>query len=139
MKSAAPTIRSIVVRSVVVPLRLPLQTSTTAVETAPLVLIDLQTSAGVTGHAYLFAAGRANLKPIVALVEAMAQMMRVNSEALRAVTESQAESLKSIASARGFFRNATPVPPPDPTRASALARIDPPLLVRTDPVGDAEL
>ena len=75
MKSAALTIRSITVRAVVVPMRLPLQTSTTAVEAAPLVLIDLQTSAGVTGRAYLFAAGRANLKPIVALVEAMAGMV----------------------------------------------------------------
>jgi hypothetical protein len=50
-------------------------------------------------------------------LEAMAQMMRVNSEALRAVTESQAESLKTIASARGFFRNATPpIAVPNPMR-----------------------
>ncbi|MBA3461474.1 MAG: hypothetical protein H0T46_16050 [Deltaproteobacteria bacterium] len=50
-------------------------------------------------------------------LEAMTQMMRVNSEALRAVTESQADWLKSITSSRGFFRNgAPPVPPPEPAR-----------------------
>lgn len=41
-------------------------------------------------------------------LEAMAQMMRVNCEALRAVTESQADWVKSIASAKGFFRNGAP-------------------------------
>lgn len=41
-------------------------------------------------------------------LEAMTQMMRVNSEAMRAIAESQADWVKSIASARGFFRNAPP-------------------------------
>ena len=47
-------------------------------------------------------------------VEAMAQMMRVNSEALRAVAESQADWVKFLASARGYFRNGPPpyLPPP---------------------------
>ncbi|MDQ3341709.1 MAG: hypothetical protein M4D80_41695 [Myxococcota bacterium] len=50
-------------------------------------------------------------------LEAMAQMMRVNSEALRAVTESQADWVKSVASVRGFFRNSAPsLPPPEPPR-----------------------
>jgi hypothetical protein len=49
-------------------------------------------------------------------LETMAQMMRVNGEALRAVTESQADWVKSIASARGFFRNAAP---PTPAERSA--------------------
>jgi hypothetical protein len=44
-------------------------------------------------------------------LEAMAQMMRVNGEALRAVAESQADWVKSIASARGFIRNAAPPAP----------------------------
>ena len=75
MKAASLTIRSLVVRPVVVPMRLPLQTSTGAISTAALVLIDLETSAGITGRSYLFAIGRANLKPIVALVEAMGEML----------------------------------------------------------------
>jgi hypothetical protein len=50
-------------------------------------------------------------------LEAMAQMMRVNSEAMRAIAESQADWVKSIASARGFFRNAPPrYLLPEPTR-----------------------
>lgn len=49
-------------------------------------------------------------------LEAMAQMMRVNSEAMRSLAESQADWVKSIASARGFFRNAPPqYQPPDPS------------------------
>ena len=63
------------VRAVLVPLRLQLQTSTGAVSIAPLVLIDLETTAGITGRAYLFAIGRHNIKPIVALCEAMGEML----------------------------------------------------------------
>ena len=75
MKAESLAIRSVVVRPVVVPMRLPLQTSTGSISTAALVLIDLETSAGITGRSYLFAIGRANLKPIVALVEAMGEML----------------------------------------------------------------
>ena len=60
------------------------------------------------------AAGPQPVSDLRFALEAMAQMMRVNSEALRAVTESQAESLKAIAAVRGFFRNA---PPPVPLQA----------------------
>lgn len=50
-------------------------------------------------------------------LDAMAQMMRVNSEAMRAIAESQADWVKSLASARGFFRNAPPpYSSPEPTR-----------------------
>jgi mandelate racemase len=68
-------IRAIRVRAVVVPMKLPLQTASGAVATAPLVLIDLETTAGLTGRAYLFAIGRPHIKPLVALVEAMAAMI----------------------------------------------------------------
>ncbi len=43
-------------------------------------------------------------------LEAIVQMMRVNGDALRAVAESQADWVKSIASVRGFFRNGAPPP-----------------------------
>ncbi len=68
-------IRRLRVRPVLVPMRLPLQTSTGALRTAPLVLIDLETNAGITGRSYLFAIGPHNLKPMVALVEAMGEMV----------------------------------------------------------------
>jgi len=54
---------------------MPLHTSSGALTSAPLVLIDLQTSTGITGRAYLFAFTRANVKPIAALVEAMGEMI----------------------------------------------------------------
>ena len=76
MKSSKLNILQLRVRPVVVPMRLPLQTSTGAVSTAPLVLIDLETTAGITGRAYLFAIGRQHLPPIVALLEAMGEMIR---------------------------------------------------------------
>jgi mandelate racemase len=68
-------IRKLRVRAVEVPMRLPLQTATGAVSIAPLVLLDLETTAGVTGRAYLFAVAPHNLKPIVALCEAMGEMI----------------------------------------------------------------
>jgi mandelate racemase len=68
-------IRRLRVRAVEVPMRLPLQTSTGAVSIAPLVLLDLETTAGITGRAYLFAFARHNLKPMIALCEAMGEMI----------------------------------------------------------------
>ncbi len=69
------TISGLRVRAVEAPMRLPLQTSTGAISVAPLVLIDLQTNAGITGRSYLFAVSRAHIRPIVALVEAMGEML----------------------------------------------------------------
>ncbi|HYF59914.1 MAG TPA: enolase C-terminal domain-like protein [Burkholderiaceae bacterium] len=73
--SAVSTIRSIRVRPVLAPMRRPLRTGSGAVERAPLLLIDLETSEGVVGRTYLFAISPAHLKPLVALVEAMAAMV----------------------------------------------------------------
>jgi mandelate racemase len=63
------------VRAVVAPMPKPLHTSSGALTTAPLVLIDLETTAGIVGRSYLFAFTRDNLRPIVALVEAMGQLI----------------------------------------------------------------
>jgi mandelate racemase len=52
-----------------------LHTSSGALTTAPLVLVDIETSAGIIGRAYLFAFTRDNLRPIGALVETMGQMI----------------------------------------------------------------
>ena len=69
-------IRSVRVRAVAAPMRRPLATSTGAVTVAPLLLLDLQTDGGITGRAYLFAIGRQNLRPIAAVVEIMAEMLK---------------------------------------------------------------
>jgi mandelate racemase len=68
-------IKSVSVRAVVVPMHRPLMTSTGPVSVAPLLLVDLKTNAGIVGRSYLFAISRAHLKPLAAVVEAMAEMV----------------------------------------------------------------
>jgi len=69
-------IQSIAVRAVTVPMRRPLKTSTGAVSIAPLLLVDLKTNGGIIGRSYLFAISTAHLKPLAAVVEAMAEMVK---------------------------------------------------------------
>jgi mandelate racemase len=69
------TVRSIVVRCVDAPMNMPLHTSSGALTSAPLVLIDLETSAGTVGRAYLFAFARGNLRPIAELAQTMGEMI----------------------------------------------------------------
>lgn len=69
-------IHGIRARAVAAPMRRPLATSTGALSVAPLLLIDLETDAGIVGRSYLFALGKHNLAPIAKLVEAMAEMVK---------------------------------------------------------------
>lgn len=62
-------------RAVNVPLAYPVHTAVGTVGTAPLVLIDLDTNAGVTGHAYLFAYTPVALKSLKQLLDDMAQLI----------------------------------------------------------------
>src|SRR5688572_28005676 len=68
-------IRAIRARGVAAPMKRPLATSTGTVGEAALLLIDLETDAGITGRTYLFGLGRHNLASIARLVEAMAAMV----------------------------------------------------------------
>ncbi|MES1149263.1 MAG: enolase C-terminal domain-like protein, partial [Bradyrhizobium guangdongense] len=68
-------IKRFVARPVIVPMNLPLKTSTGAVAKAPLVLIDCETAQGVRGHAYLFSITPAALKPLTSMVSEMAEMI----------------------------------------------------------------
>ena len=56
-------------------MRRPLQTSTGAVSVAPLLLVDLKTNGGIVGRSYLFAISKSHLKPLAAVLEAMAEMI----------------------------------------------------------------
>ncbi|HJS38543.1 MAG TPA: enolase C-terminal domain-like protein [Burkholderiales bacterium] len=69
-------IESIRVRAVAAPMKRPLATSTGAIATAPLLLIDLQTDAGIVGRSYLFGLMQQNMKPLAALVELMGEMVK---------------------------------------------------------------
>ena len=75
MTRSEATVRSVVIRCVDVPMSMPLHTSSGALTSAPLVLIDLETSAGIVGRAYLFAFTRGSLKPIAALAQTMGEMV----------------------------------------------------------------
>jgi hypothetical protein len=55
MSKSVPAIRGVKARAVVVPLKRPVKTALGAFSTGPLVLIDVETDQGVTGHAYIFA------------------------------------------------------------------------------------
>ncbi|WP_028221101.1 enolase C-terminal domain-like protein [Paraburkholderia oxyphila] len=56
-------------RAVNVPLEYPVKTAVGTVATSPLVLLDLQTNAGVVGHSYLFTYTTLALKPVQRMVE----------------------------------------------------------------------
>src|SRR5215470_8786806 len=75
MTHSGSKVRSVTIRGVDAPMPMPLHTGSGALTSAPLVLIDLETSAGTIGRAYLFALTRQNLKPIAALVQAMGEMI----------------------------------------------------------------
>jgi mandelate racemase len=63
------TIRSLKARAVVAPLARPLRTASGEIPAAPLLLLDLATEQGVTGHAYLFGYTKVTLRALKALVE----------------------------------------------------------------------
>ena len=68
-------IRSLRARAVYVPMTRPLHTSTGAIDKVPLVLIDLETSAGAVGRSYLFCVTPMVLKAQVALLDDMAALV----------------------------------------------------------------
>jgi mandelate racemase len=68
--SAPPlTIRSVRARAVVAPISRPVKNAFGVIDAAPLVLIDVETDQGVTGHSYIFAYAKLTLKPLVLLIE----------------------------------------------------------------------
>ncbi len=71
-----PKITGIRARAVAAPIKRPPMSASGAIDKAALVLLDLRTDAGVTGHAYLFAFMRSMLNPLVQCVDAVAQMIQ---------------------------------------------------------------
>ena len=62
-------------RPVLAPMKMPLRTSSGAVDKAPLVLIDCETDQGVIGHSYIFAIMPVALKPLTEMVRAMSELI----------------------------------------------------------------
>jgi mandelate racemase len=69
------TIKNIRARAVEVPLKRPPRSASGEIPNAAMVLIDIATSENITGNSYVFAFMRRMLKPTVAMVEAMAEMI----------------------------------------------------------------
>ena len=69
MTKTPSAIRSVKARALVAPISRPGRNAFGVIEAAPLVLIDVATDQGVTGHAYLFGYSKLTLKPLVMLIE----------------------------------------------------------------------
>lgn len=74
--SGQPTLSGLQVRAVQVPMRMPLQTSSGTVGVAPLALLDLHTSEGVTGRTYLFCYTPLVLKPVCELLNNLGPVLQ---------------------------------------------------------------
>ncbi len=68
MSSSTPEIRDVKARAVDAPISRPVKNAFGVIRSAPLVLIDVETDQGVTGHSYIFAYTRLTLKPLVQLI-----------------------------------------------------------------------
>ena len=75
MSAAKQTVRHIRARPVIVPFKRPPVAASGALPRAALVLIDLETDDGITGRSYVFGFSAWTLRPIVACVEAMNEML----------------------------------------------------------------
>jgi mandelate racemase len=69
-------IRNIRARPVLAPFKRPPATASGGIQTAALVLIDLETDGGITGRSYVFGFASWTLKPIVGCIEAMLEMIK---------------------------------------------------------------
>ena len=63
------TISDIRARAVHAPLERRIRTASGSIEVSPLLLVDVHTKQGVSGHAYLFGYTPATLRPLLALVD----------------------------------------------------------------------
>lgn len=76
-----PTIQTVRSRAVDVPLLRPLKTAAGEIPSAPLVLIDVETEEGVSGHAYIFGYMVLTLKPLVSLIDQLGELIKGKSVA----------------------------------------------------------
>src|SRR5947207_638922 len=69
MSKTVSAIRSVKARALVVPLARPVKNAFGVIDAGPLVLIDVETDQGITGHSYIFAYSKLTLKPLAHLIE----------------------------------------------------------------------
>ena len=71
MMNDPATLRALRATPVLVPLPIPLKTASGMIAASPLVLVDLETDTGCTGHAYLFVYSPLALRPVVEIINAL--------------------------------------------------------------------
>lgn len=91
------TLRDIVARPVNVPMRRPLTTASGALQSVALVLIDVHTDAGITGHAYLFSFFDRSSKAMCEILSDMAALLAGKSIAPAGIRAALAQRYKLIA------------------------------------------
>jgi mandelate racemase len=69
MSKTTPIIRTVKARAAVAPISRPVKNAFGVIEAAPLVLIDVVSDQGLTGHSYIFAYTKLTLAPLVHLIE----------------------------------------------------------------------
>jgi mandelate racemase len=84
--SSSPRVRSLRATPVNVPLARPHPTAGGVVESAPLVLLDLETEQEVTGHAYVFCYTPIALKPVADLMLSLQPLIQGDAVAPLALT-----------------------------------------------------
>lgn len=93
-------------RAVNAPLQIPIQTAVGTVASAPLVLIDVETSAGITGHAWLFSYTPLCLKPLQEMVKSLSGMIEGKTLAPAALAQ-QIDEAFLLVGHTGLLRMAT--------------------------------
>ncbi len=76
MNEATFLIKDVRARMVDVPLARPIVTASGTIPSAPLLLIDLETSWGVTGRSYIFGYTPVTLRPMLELITNLAELLR---------------------------------------------------------------
>jgi len=69
------TIKKVTARAVLVPLARPIKTAVGEIPSAPLVLIDVMTTEGIAGRSYIFGYTPVALRPLVELINNLADMI----------------------------------------------------------------
>ena len=88
-------------RPLAVPMRRPLVTAGGAVTVAPLVLVDLETDAGITGRSYVFTYTPTALGPTAAMIEGMFEWLR-GEELAPAALEQRLQARLRLLGAQGL-------------------------------------
>ena len=76
MSETAPAIRSIIARAVAAPLSRPLRTASGSIPNAPLLLLDVESDAGVTGRAWIFGYTTLTLRALAAFLDDLEEVVK---------------------------------------------------------------